>query len=392
MTQSVETNPYGVRVPGDGSGLWWATEPLDDHPLVAWEEDSHARAWVDVDHAEEQVRKFEASLARLPEMILPQVDRGHVVVVTGPVGMGKTTLIHRCVHLMQERLREAAERAGHSRLGPDDIRPPRPVVVMTGGYRNHPDSVSVDERGRFATTEGINSAIRKKIVSELELRFTDAVKGRVPVDGSVLDTFAEISRLLAEQDAMLLALVPHLGWRDDMGSVRTEFLRSCLRHARSRIVLFVEVGHHDPHTAHDEVIAVLGSQPALTHLSLGSLSPEDTVKFSQAARGEHPDPDALPSTAPDAPRDPEAWRRSDVRELRKICFSVAEEQRRRHGRVRVTASDLPTPTPDLASLARVPPRAERAAVTAAAARPYGAATPAPLPVPPQPAPPPSPGA
>ncbi|MFI2431929.1 hypothetical protein [Streptomyces sp. NPDC018693] len=370
MTQSVQANPYGVYVPGSRSHLSWLSTPLpplDDHPLVPWEEPSHAGQWVGVDHAEEQVRKFEECLGLLPEMILPQVDRGHVVVVTGPVGMGKTTLIHRCVHLMRERLSEYAARAEGGAAGPDAIRPPEPVVVMTGGYRNHADSVSVDERGRFATTEGINGAIRKKIVTELERRFTDAVKGRVPTDGDVFEAFAEISTILAEQDAMLLALVPHMGWRDDMGSVRTEFLRSCLRHARSRIVLFVEVGHHDPRTAHDDVIAVLGDQPALTHLSLGSLTPEDTVKFSQAARAGHPDPDA-PLPAVDAPRDPDAWSRSDVRQLRKTCFSVAEEQRTTHGRIRVTASDLPPPVPDLASMTR---------------RRSG-----PGPVPPQPSPPP----
>ncbi|WP_432157966.1 hypothetical protein [Streptomyces sp. bgisy153] len=369
MTQSVQTNPYGVHVPGITSQLAWlapAPSALDDHPLVPWEEPSHARQWVGVDHAEEQVAKFEQCLDRLlQEAILPQADRGHVVVVTGPVGMGKTTLIHRCVHLVRERLRAA--RQGEHAAAPGAIRPPDPVVVMTGGYRNHADSVSVDERGRFATTDGINSAIRRKIVTELERRFVDAVKGRVPTDGDVFESFAEISTVLAEQDAVLLALVPHMGWRDDMGSVRTEFLRSCVRHARSRIVLFVEVGHHDPQSAYDEVIAVLGDQPALTHLSLGSLTPEDTVKFSQAARGGHPDPDA-PVPEADAPRDPEAWRRSDVRQLRKICFSVAEEQRSRHGRVRVTASDLPAPTPDLASMARGPS--------------------APIPVPAQPTPPP----
>lgn len=358
MTQSVQTNPYGVYVPRSRDQLWWAQEPLaplDDHPLVAWEEESHAGQWVAVDHAEEQVRKFQESLGRLPEMILPRVDRGHVVVVTGPVGMGKTTLIHQCVHLMRERLQEFALRAERATAPAESLPPPSPVVVMTGGYRNHADSVSVDERGRFATTEGINSAIRGKIVTELELRFADAFRNRVPRDGAVSETFTKISRFLAEQDLILLVLVPHMGWRDDMGSVRTEFLRSCLRHARSRIVLFVEVGHHSPRTAYDDVIAVLGSQPALTHLSLGSLSPEDTVKFSQAVRGEHPDPEAPPPPVADAPRDPEAWRHADVRQLRKICFSVAEEQRRSQGRVRVTASDLPAPAPDLDSLARVPP-------------------------------------
>lgn len=355
MTQPVQDNPFGVHVPRSRSVVPWMAPPLmDDHPLVPWEEEGHARQWVDVDHAEEQVRAFRSCLdQQLPQMLMPEVDRGHVVVVTGPVGMGKTTLIHRCIHLTRERLRELELAARTSELPPGAIRPPRPVVVMTGGYDNHAGTISVDERGQFATTDGINTAIRNKIVNELNLQFGEA-KLRVPGDGDVGETFAGTSRLLAEQDAMLLVLVPHMDWRDDMGSVRTEFLKSCLRHARSRIVLFVEVRHQDPRTAHSEVIKVLGRQPALTHLSLGSLTPEDTVKFSQAVRAGHPDPDSQEPPASDAPRDPDAWSRSDVRQLRKMCFTLAEQQRTTHGRVRVTAADLPSPTPDLASMLRRP--------------------------------------
>ncbi|MER5755463.1 hypothetical protein [Streptomyces sp. NPDC002088] len=345
MTRPVQDNPYGVYVPGSKDSLPWLPPPLlDDHPLVPWAEESHAGQWVDVDHALDQVKQFEQCLERLPEMILPKVDMGHLVVVTGPVGMGKTTLIHRCVHLAQQRLEHFARLAPPGSARPGVIRPPRPYVAMTGGYDNRANGISTDARGQFAATQDINIALRNKIVDALSGHFPEPALQRVRGEQDVHQAFLSLSTLLAQQDALLLVLVPHMDWRDDMGSVRTDFLRTCLKHARSRIVLFVEVRHHDPDTAH-EVVQEIWPATALTHLKLGSLTSEDTVKFGQA-RGEHPDPDA--------PSHSREWLTSDVRQLRKRYFSIAEEQRRTGGEVLVTAADLGAPTLDVTAMARNP--------------------------------------
>ncbi|MGW2824942.1 hypothetical protein ACWC24_28645 [Streptomyces sp. NPDC001443] len=342
----VQDNPYGVYVPGSRDSLPWLPPPLlDDHPLVPWVEESHAGQWVDVDHALDQVNQFEQCLRRLPEMILPKVDTGHLVVVTGPVGMGKTTLIHRCVHLAHQYLEHFRQqpRPGAGRAGV--IQPPTPYVAMTGGYDNRANGISTDARGQFASTQDINTALRNKIVDELGDLIPEKSLQRVRAETEVHEAFKLLSRLLAQQDALLLVLIPHMDWRDGMGSVRTDFLRTCLKHARSRIVLFVEVCHHDPDRAH-EVVAEIWPNSALTHLKLGSLTSEDTVKFSQAARGDHPDPDA--------PVHSGAWLRSDVRQLRKRYFSIAEERRRTGGEVRVTAADLGAPVLDVTAMARNP--------------------------------------
>ncbi|MFE7956045.1 ATP-binding protein [Streptomyces sp. NPDC057413] len=340
-------NPFGVYVPGSRGHLpGFPAVPRDDHPLVPWAEEEHAGQWVDVDHVRQQLEEFRRCLDRLPEMIMPHVDRGHLVVVTGPVGMGKTTLIHQCIHLAHQYLADLDEQAHGTPAYEQGWRPPRPVVAMTGGYVNYGNDVSWDERGDFAETPGINAAIRDKIAEALRGYFPGVPFDPVIDGGDVHKAFSAISALLAQQNCLLFAIVPHIDWRDAGGEVRGKFLRTCLRHAQSRIVLFVEISHQHPHTAH-EVVGDLLPFPEVTHLSLGSLTPEDPVKFTEAVRGGHPAVDDTPPPAPDV-----AWELLDVRQLRKECFEAAERQRRQGGRVRVTAADLRAPTLDPAALGR----------------------------------------
>lgn len=334
----IHTNPFGVYVPGSRSHVpGMRAVPRDDHPLVPWAEEEHDGQWVDVDHAREQVEEFRRCLARLPEMIMPHVDRGHLVVVTGPVGMGKTTLIHRCIHVAHEYLERLDAEARRSPAYAQGRRPPRPVVAMTGGYVNYGNDVSWDERGDFAETPGINAAIRDKIVEALREHFPGMPLDPVIDGADVHKAFSAISALLAQENRLLFAIVPHIDWRDAGGEVRGKFLRTCLRHAQSRIVLFVEISHQDPDTAR-EVVGDLLSYPEVTHLSLSCLKAEDPVKFTDAVRGGHPDVDTPPLPGGDA------WMRLDVRQLRKACFEAAERQRREGGRVRVTAADVSAPT------------------------------------------------
>lgn len=355
LVDEQDENPFGVYVPELRDQLPpERVRPKDDHPLVPWKEPSHAGQWVDVDHAREQLNRFEQRFQEeLPGLLLPNLRRGHLVVVTGPVGMGKTTLIHRCVHLAHEyldELRQQLDERSQPRFAPEL------VVAMAGGYDNHSREVSWDASGDFAETPQINAVIRDKIVEALEEEFPD-----VPLDPSltgndVRRAFTGISRLLARQNRLLLAIVPHIDWRDAGGDVRTKFLRTWLSHAQSRIMLFVEISHQNPRTA-SEVIAELPVNTAVTHLSLGLLAVEDTVKFTQAARGSHPDQENDPPlpTIPGRSADEDPWRLTDVRYLRRECFRLAEAQRLAGGRVRVTATDLTAPTINLTSLSRNQP-------------------------------------
>ncbi|WEH39884.1 hypothetical protein OG233_10505 [Streptomyces sp. NBC_01218] len=337
MTASERENPYGVRVPGsDRTMPGFVSPPLDDHPLVPWDDASHVGQWVDVDHARDQLDLFEECLRRLAHMVSPQVDRGHLVVVTGPVGMGKTTLIHRCIHRAQQVIENAAARAE------PPARALRHVVAMTAGYVNDGRGICVDDNGDFASTAAINETIRDKIVAALRTGLPTA-DGVDPVlhGASTSKAFAAISALLAEENALLLAVVPHIEWKDP--GVRSKFLMTCLSHAQSRILLFVEVSHGASETA-GEVVRELAADRAFTHLALGPLQPDDAVTFGRSARSDHPDPDdpADDLTLREAVLRARAarWQPGDVRELRQIFHAAAEAHTRAGRPVRITGEDL----------------------------------------------------
>ncbi|AVH59645.1 MULTISPECIES: ATP-binding protein [Streptomyces] len=362
MTMPIPDNPYGVYVPGSRQSLpGLAVPPRDDHPLVPWEDESHAGQWVDVDHAREQLDHFQKHcLDRLPDLVEPGVDQGRLVVVTGPAGMGKTTLIHHCIYRAGQfiaRLNDLARTAP-----PGTRRPPRHIVAMTAGYGNDGRAISIDEHGDFASTPAINATIRDKVVATLRTHFTGAMLDQVMSQDSPVKAFSAISTLLAQQDALLFVVVPHIDWKDEI--VRTKFLKTCLSHAQTRVVLLVEVSHGTTETARKVVEELLPSA-VVTHLALGGLGPEDTVKFSQSTRSGHPDPDSAPTRVPQTDRDEllrahEQWQPADVRELRQVFHAVAERQRHTGRSVRITAAELRQhtagrPGPDLATLRREPP-------------------------------------
>lgn len=348
LDETENANPFGVYVPESRDQLPAThVRPKADHPLVPWKDDSHIEQWVDVDHAGQQLGRFEECFRdELPDLLLDDEEgRGHLVVVTGPVGMGKTTLIHRCVHWAQEYVRGVA----------------RPVVAMAGGYKNLGDKVSWDPKGHFAETPLINTFIRNRIVKKLEKEFPGASLDPALTGDDVRTTFSAISQLLARQNSLLFAIVPHIDWRDAGGEVRTNFLKTWLSHAESRIVLFVEISHQNRDTA-GEVIAGLPADIPFTHLSLGSLATEDTVKFTETARGGHPDPDSTSLPLPAVPSQGQGgqgegqrgdpWSLADVRHLRRECFAIAKEQRERGEAVHVTAAHLTPPTLNIADLGR----------------------------------------
>ena len=120
--------------------------------------------------------------------------------------------------------------------------------------------------GDFAETPGINAAIRDKIVDTLHRQFP-----QVPLDpdltgDNIPRAFNGISTLLKEQNSLLFVIVPHIDWRNPGGDVRSKFLKTCLKHAQSRIVLFVEISHQNPRTAGEVVnmttpTAYVGGEP-----------------------------------------------------------------------------------------------------------------------------------
>lgn len=140
MTNSDWANPYGVRKPygsngagtGDGrdNSANGSAALSADHPLVPWKQPDHMNQWVDVDHSRDELDRFEEDWPTLGELLDSSSGHGRVVVVSGQPGMGKTSLIHRCIHEAQPacgsgraRGREPA-RAVRADRGARQRRPP----------------------------------------------------------------------------------------------------------------------------------------------------------------------------------------------------------------------------------------------------------------------------
>ncbi|MFJ4535174.1 hypothetical protein ACIP39_04240 [Streptomyces tibetensis] len=324
MTGSDWANPYGVRKPyglngtnhGDQGVLAGATFSAD-HPLVPWKQPDHMQQWVDVDHSGAQLERFVADWPSLHELLAHEDSGdGRVVIVSGPPGMGKTSLIHRCIHEAQQQVAKAAAGAGD----------PRAVFVPTAGLVNDGRRISVGPDGSFAPIELINTRIRKEIAKGL-LRhaFPEGRVQSIIEEEDPFQAYSDMKDLLAQHNALLFAVIPHIRWNDV--DLRSDFLRSCLSAAPPRIVLFVEVSHGAAETGR-EVAATLSGSAAVTHLALHGLNSEDIWRFSRSARASDGGPNGL--VEPDRSSLMAAhseWRPSDVRELRAVFHSAADALR-----------------------------------------------------------------
>ncbi|MEU1102682.1 ATP-binding protein [Streptomyces tibetensis] len=323
MTSSDWANPYGVRKPygangadhGDHGGKARASLSAD-HPLVPWKQPDHLHQWVDVDHSREELDRFGTSWPPLGELLDGSSGHGRVVIVSGPPGMGKTSLIHRCIHEVRQRVAAAAAWAGD----------PLPVCVPTAGLANDGRRISVDPDGAFAPTSLINARIRREIAKSLRLHdFPESRVQSIVAEEDPFQAYSDMSELLVQHNALLLAVIPHIRWND--AALRARFLSTCLSNAHTRIVLFVEVSHGAAETAR-EVAATLSDSAAVTHLALRELNSEDIWRFSHSARASDDGPNGL--VKPDRSSLMAAhseWRPSDVRELRTVFHSAADALR-----------------------------------------------------------------
>ncbi|MCF1644790.1 MULTISPECIES: hypothetical protein [Streptomyces] len=324
MTSSDWANPYGVRKPYGSNGPANGFPDADaratfsaDHPLVPWKQPDHMDQWVDVDHSGEQLKRFLARWPTLDELLDGGSGDGRVVIVSGLPGMGKTSLIHRCIHEARQRVAKGASEAGD----------PLAVCVPTAGLMNDGHRISVGPDGSFAPVELINTRIRKEIAKRL-LRhaFPEERVRSIVAEEDPYQAYGDMRDLLDQHNALLFAVIPHIRWND--AGLRTDFLRSCLSAAHPRIVLFVEVSHGAAETAREEVAATLHGSAAVTHLALRELDAEDIWRFSHSARAANGGPGGL--VEPDRSSLVAAhseWRPSDVRELRRVFHSAADALR-----------------------------------------------------------------
>ncbi|MCO6003639.1 ATP-binding protein [Actinoallomurus purpureus] len=220
----------------------------DSHnaPLTPWKNPAHIDYYVDVDSCETAFKEFQ----RVFHDTAALRNAGGLVLVTGPPGCGKTSLINRCAHWLHTES-TAAEMSPH-------------IVDLS---RRVPRNFVIEKRMR-AVYEMLlrdqNRTFSQEVLKSLEECYDDLWRGYLGV-GDALGP-----------QRLLLILLPV-----------SELLQEVRRYAEvvhQRLVFFVESS--DP-----VVAAAAGSlQPPpetrVAHLSVGSLQPGDGRRFSMKRAGD----------------------------------------------------------------------------------------------------------
>jgi GTPase SAR1 family protein len=259
----------------------------DDSPLSPWRVDGHMRLFAPVDDLERQLSKFDEGLK--PENLRnANGGTGHLVVVSGRVGSGKTTLIHRCVHRLIRRLQLHDDSQDDSQ---DDTRnaplewgevplPPDVKVVEVAGTANS-DSTLTEQDGEPAGIKEINRRIYERALKILQhdahFEAASVLPGHADLYSQDLgECYRALSRLLVDQDLTALIIVPNIPWWDR--KLTRRFLRSCAGYSQRGIVFFVESTNsllpEIMQEAFDEQ-----EKRKITHLTIGRLRELDGHKF-----------------------------------------------------------------------------------------------------------------
>ncbi|WP_158681136.1 ATP-binding protein [Streptomyces viridochromogenes] len=280
----IHCNMFGTP-PAGGEPPW-----LPYEPLVPWCIEGHEDLWVELDHVPPAVHAFRNQLIQVARNITPDRDgRGHLVVVSGLPGTGKSSLLHRCVHEFVRGLEEPESG--------DDGRPdverqgdtPRPwrlreqsdaiSVVPVTGVRNNGRDLESSPSGHQEAPElsTVINRIFRTVVAELRRTpgFTDVCGPEIDSPDHYHSWHA-LTDALAQLGRRLAVIIPHIKWEDQ--DSRWAFLRFCHQKADRGVVFFVETEY----TALEKEIGLIFDESELrgvTLLKTGGLAREDWGKY-----------------------------------------------------------------------------------------------------------------
>lgn len=280
----IHCNMFGTP-PAGGEPPW-----LPYEPLVPWCIEGHEDLWVELKHVPVAVHTFRDQLVQVARNITPDRDgRGHLVVVSGLPGTGKSSLLHRCVHEFVSGLEEPK---GSDDEGPD--AEPRDESSKPWCRREPSGSVSVvpvtgvRNNGRDLESSPSGHTEAPELSTVIDRIFRTVVKalrktpGFAEVCGPEIDStdhfdsWHALTDALAQLGRRLAVIVPHIKWEDQ--DSRWAFLRFCHQKADRGVVFFVETEY----TGLEKEIGLIFDETQLrgvTHLKTGRLAREDWGRY-----------------------------------------------------------------------------------------------------------------
>ncbi len=280
-------NPFLVPGPENDPG----------RPLCPWEPDltCHADYYVDVDDTSASYRTFQREMADGASL----APKGRLVVVMGQEGCGKTSMINRCAHWLQDELRPRGVEA-------------RIIDLTALPLENQP----VPER---------MARVSERFVDQLVLADVFAAD-RPPLDirerrSEWQNVYYVASQLLDSKFALLVLLPPIVLLPATPGLVSEISTYAGLAH--KRIVFFAEVTL--PSDDVDIVPAIQHTPPPI-RLKVTTLTGDDSVLFGSDRLARHQDVGNYPKMDNDTLR-LAVPRPLPIRYLQKVLYGVYELRR-----------------------------------------------------------------
>ncbi|MEV5408142.1 hypothetical protein AB0K60_04760 [Thermopolyspora sp. NPDC052614] len=318
-------NAFGIPIrtalrPGSEQVLYRESEPL-----CPWRFHGHELLYADVDDTAAAFQHFVEDGPGVIDIL----EKGHLVVVNGVEGSGKTTLIHRCVDHMRDKLAEWRSQSGQDATpapgGLWSIKPRVPGISVVDLSRES-RKVAYDDNGRLCPLSAINQAIFKKVARSVQSDMEphdERIQNMLDRHGSKLtDMYEEFAEVLRDRNSFALIILPFI----PLGSERVhrDYLRAHLTFSAPRIVFFAEtVG-----TGLKDMMEVAPSdqdRQLVTHLSIGKLKNGDCDRFIGARTGHaHQRPDHVrvaPAVIANASKDIE---NRTVRWLQIVFYSLSK--------------------------------------------------------------------
>ncbi|MGW4757281.1 ATP-binding protein [Streptomyces chartreusis] len=216
----------------------------DGRPLCPWETSEHEHFYAPVDHTEQAFSDFVSHLQAQHDL----ANAGKVVLITGPGGSGKTSLMHRCAwearrfyaSLPNAQTAEIVDLTKEGHAGLDSMARARHVC------------------SRLSDELRFRRLFDNAVVDELERRSEDPAK-----------FYPYFSRLLSDKNAVSLILLPP---SEVVGEVH-----SYNSYAQGMIVFFCESSYGTV----SEIDAKPAGMKPIFHVQLGALEEADGWIFVQ---------------------------------------------------------------------------------------------------------------